>query len=215
MHTIADEASPAGPIIVLGQEILELIHSLNAILACVNTQQDQFRDRDFDTRIKERPTKSDLNNITKTITELMKQHQVSPRENPFSYLWIANCVLYSVVLVFFLSKGWKKQRSGTPRGLNKQQRWKREYERRAAEVRKKISIAQVELERLKKNRKIPKKGKGNSAILEWNTRVCPRQKATLRKLKRGFSRTQKQDEARVLNQQFQVDARRVYSNMHC
>ena len=39
-----------------------------------------------------------------------------------------------------------------------------------------------------------------------------KQIATLRKLKRGFPRSQKQ-EVRVLNQQFQVDASRVYSNM--
>ena len=43
----------------------------------MNTQQGEFGDRDFDTRIEERPTKSDLNNINKTIAELMKQHQVS------------------------------------------------------------------------------------------------------------------------------------------
>ena len=34
------------------------------------------------------------------------------------------------------------------------------------EVRKKISIAQAELERIKENRKITKKGKRNRAVLE-------------------------------------------------
>lgn len=96
------------------------------ILACVNTQQGKFGNQDFDTHIKERPT---LNNVNKTITELMKQHQVSPREYPFSYLWVANCVLCNVVLAFLLNEGWKKQCSGTSHGLNKQQRWKREYEK--------------------------------------------------------------------------------------
>ena len=91
----------------------------------------------------------------------MKQHQVSPREIPFSYLWIANCVFYSVVIAFLLNKGWKKQRSGTAGGARKQQKWKLEYEERVVEVRKKISIAQAELIRLKENRKITKKGKRN------------------------------------------------------
>ena len=45
--------------------------------------------------MKERPTKSDLNNINEKITGLMKQHKV-----------------------FLLNKGWKKQRSGTSRGIN-------------------------------------------------------------------------------------------------
>ena len=64
-----------------------------------------------------------------------------------------NCVLYSVVVAFLLNKGWKKQRSGTPAGgTSKQQEWKRVYEKRVVEVRKKISIAQAELERIKENR---------------------------------------------------------------
>ena len=97
----------------------------------------------------------------------MKQNQASPGEYPFSYLWIANCVLYSVVVAFLLNKGCKKQRSGTPAGsASKQQKWKRVYEERVVEVRKKISIAQAELERIKENRKITKTGKRNCAVLE-------------------------------------------------
>ena len=52
----------------------------------------------------------------------MEQHQVSPRENPFSYLWIANCVLYLAVMAFLLNKGWRKQRRGTFGGVRKQQK---------------------------------------------------------------------------------------------
>ena len=90
----------------------------------------------------------------------MKQNQASPGENPFSYLWIANCVLYSVVVAFLLNKGWKKQRNGTSAGgASKQQKWKRVYEKRVVEVKKKISIAQAELERIKENRKITTKKK--------------------------------------------------------
>ena len=40
-----------------------------------------------------------------------------------------------------------------------------------------------------------------------------KQKSILKRLKRGFSRSKKQEEARVLNQQFQTDASRVYANM--
>ncbi|KAK2547706.1 hypothetical protein P5673_032270 [Acropora cervicornis] len=40
-----------------------------------------------------------------------------------------------------------------------------------------------------------------------------KQKAILRKLKRGFSRSQKNEEARILNQQFQADTSKVYANM--
>ena len=40
-----------------------------------------------------------------------------------------------------------------------------------------------------------------------------KQKSILRKLKRGIFRHQKQEEARVLTQQFQTGASRVYADM--
>ena len=114
-------------------------------------------------------------------------------------------------MAFLLNKGWKKQRSGTSGGTRKQQKWKREYEERMLEVRKKISIAEAELTHLKENRKITKKEKRNWAILEQECKglfavklvsYMEKQKSVLRRLKRGFSRSKKQEEARVLNQQF-------------
>ena len=152
----ASSTRPAG---VLTQQIRVLLDSSNVIFARVNTQQCELGEREFDTRIKERPTKCDLNNINLTIIKLMEQHKVSPGENALSYLWITNFVLYSVVMAFLLNKGWKKQRSGTSGGARKQQKWKREYEELVLEVRKKISIAEAELMRLKKNRKIKRKKK--------------------------------------------------------
>ena len=75
---------------------------------------------------------------------------------------------------------------------------------------------------IKENRKITKKGKRNRAVLEKECKglsaaklvsFMKKQKAILRKLKRGFSRSQKNEEARVLNQQFQADTSKVYANM--
>lgn len=108
LHTVTVGAIPTRPAGVLNQQTCDLLDSSNVIFARVNTQQGEFGEREIDTRIKERPTKSDLNNINLSIIKLMEQHQVSPRENPFSYLWIANCVLYSVVMEFLLNKDWKK-----------------------------------------------------------------------------------------------------------
>ena len=193
LHTVTVGAIPMRPAGVLNQQTCDLLDSSNVIFARVNTQQGEFGEREIDTRIKERPTKGDLNNINLIIIKLMEQHQVSPRENPFSYLWIANCVLYSVVMAFLLNKGWKKQRSGTSGGARKQHKWKREYEKRVLEVRKKISIAEAELMRLKENRKITKKGKRNRAILEQECKglsavklvsYMEKQNSILRKLER-------------------------------
>lgn len=80
------------------------------IFALSNTQQGEVVEQEFDTRITARPTKRDLNDINLATMELMEQHQVSSKENPFSYLWVANRVLYSVVMAFLVNKGWKKQR---------------------------------------------------------------------------------------------------------
>ena len=59
-----------------------------------------YSNRAIDTRIKQRPTQSDLKTINKVINGLVEQNKVAPGENPFAYLWLANCVLYSVVVTF-------------------------------------------------------------------------------------------------------------------
>ena len=153
----------------------------------------------------------------------MKQQNVFPTDNPFSYLWNANCVLYSVVIAFLLNKGWKRLGPKRPWGCDsKQHMRKRVYQERASELRKKISIAKVEVERLKENRKLTKRAKRNREILRAECRTISvsslvgymeRQKSLLRKLKKGFVRGKRQEEARMINWQFKVDASRVYADM--
>ena len=41
----------------------------------------------------------------------MERYDVTPTQNPFGFLWLANYVLYSVVCAFLLMKGWKKGNS--------------------------------------------------------------------------------------------------------
>lgn len=86
-----------------------MLESSTNILGQINTHRGEYHNREFDTRIKENPTKGDIENINQAMKELMKKQDVFPVDNPFSYLWIANCVLYSVVVAFLLHKGWKKQ----------------------------------------------------------------------------------------------------------
>ena len=97
----------------------------------------------------------------------MQQHQVSPRQNPFSYLWIANCVLYSVAMAFLLNKGWKKQPSETSGGARKQHKRKREYEERVLQVRKQKIFGEVDAFKEKQeNNKKKENRKRNRVILE-------------------------------------------------
>ena len=37
----------------------------------------------------------------------MKQNVINPLENPFSYLLLENCVIYSIVVAFLLLKCWE------------------------------------------------------------------------------------------------------------
>ena len=151
----------------------------------------------------------DLENINKVIMELMKQCRVSPTDNPFSYLWIANCVLYSVVTAFLLHKGWKKQGSNNSSvHKRKRSKWQIIYEGKAGSIRKRISIAKAETDRLKENRKVTKRGKRNREILQKECKVLSiaslvnymeRQKCELRKLKKAFGRKKKNEEARFID----------------
>ena len=64
-----------------------------------------------DTKIKEKPTNRDIKNINKAIENVMEKNKVSEIDQPFVYLWMANCILYAVVVAFLLAKNWKKNRN--------------------------------------------------------------------------------------------------------
>ena len=88
----------------------DLIESANKELLSINQTQGDFSTWGIDTRIKERPANHDIQNINRCITALTKRESVSAKNRPFDFLWIASCVLYAVVIAFFLfSKRWKKR----------------------------------------------------------------------------------------------------------
>ena len=107
-------------------------------------------------------------------------------------------------------------------GDNSKPKWKRLYEEKIGVVRKKISMAKAELERLNKNRKLTMRGKRNRVIFKRECKSISlaelvsykeKQKSAVRKMKKGFCKRKKQEEARLVNRQFYQDARRVYANM--
>ena len=90
------------------------------------------------------------------------------------------------------------------------------------DLRKMITIAKAELERLRENRKLTTKGWKNRRLymLLEECRVVSsaelvnymeKKKSQLRKLKGNCIKEKKQDEARSLNRQFKQDARSVYA----
>ena len=85
---------------VLNENARDLLESSAQILVSIKSNPGDLTNREIDTRTKKRPTGEDIENIDKVIDELMKQNMINPSENPFSYLWLANCVIYSVVVAF-------------------------------------------------------------------------------------------------------------------
>ena len=120
-------------------------------------------------------------------------------------------------------KGWKKQRNDISNTISKIEKEKRVYEEKVKSVRRSISIAKAELERIKENRKITRKGRKNRKELAEECKTISsstlvnfmeKQITRLRKLKKSFLRLKKEKEARELNKQFEMDIGKVYETFN-
>lgn len=90
-------------------ETAELIQLTFPILASVTQVSGEFKERCYDTRTKRKPNNKDIANVNAAVREIIKQRSVpDPVENPFGFLWLVNCIVYSVIIAFYISKGWKK-----------------------------------------------------------------------------------------------------------
>ena len=87
------------------QERFSLLEPASRIMEAISTNPVDYSQRDIDTRTKETPSTKHLEEINQAIKLLMERYEVT--QNPFGFLWLASCVLYSVVCAFFLMKGWK------------------------------------------------------------------------------------------------------------
>ena len=136
-----------------------------------------------------------------------------------------NCILYAVIVAFLFYKKWKKpaETKGQKERKTQSQKMKDAYIAKVTELRRKISIAKAELERIKANKKMSKKGKKNRAMLENDcgkvssvplVTYMEKKKSDLGKLKRCHYRKQKQEESKVLNGLFQADPGSVYSSFN-
>lgn len=94
-------------------EVKNIFQAAKLVFASVTADPGDFSNRLLDSRTKERPTNQDIININAAIEQLMKQNDVNnalyPAQNPFVFIWLANCVINSVVVAFLVLKGWKKK----------------------------------------------------------------------------------------------------------
>ena len=162
--------------------------------------------------------------MNKAIENVMEKNKVSELDQPFVYLWMANCILYAVVVTFLLAKNWKKNGNSQAkgRGKNKEIKRRENYDTHVKELRRKISIAKAEMERIQENRKITKKGKKNRLELQKECQIISaaslvnymeKKKFDLRKLKKAYWRREKQEKSRGLNRKFELDPGRVYAGI--
>ena len=100
-----------------------------------------FDNRSSDRRTRKRPTIGNITNSNRAIDVLMKENNGSsnifdPAQDPFVCLWLANCVLYSVVIALFVIKGWRKKRDLRPGKTKSEEKEKELYETRVGAIRK-------------------------------------------------------------------------------
>ena len=217
---------PEGDEILLTNEVTTVLEGAAPRFTLISQTIGDFTMREVDTRVKQRPTQADINNINLVVSEIVnreqQQHSINPNRKPFEYLWMINCILYAVIVAFLFYKKWKKpaETKGQKERKTQSQKMKDAYIAKATELRRKISIAKAELERIKANKKMSKKGKKNRAMLENDcgkvtlVTYMEKKKSDVRKLKRCHYRKQKQEESKVLNGLFQADPGSVYSSFN-
>ena len=77
----------------------------------IHSKIDNNNNNNLESRTKKIRKNQDIININAAIEQLMKQNDVNsapePARKPFVFLWLANCVMYSVVVAFLVMKGWE------------------------------------------------------------------------------------------------------------
>ena len=142
------------------QEANELIDLASPLYELIVADPGDFSNRLIDTRTKEQPTRADIQNINDACGRLLGSNTTgNPHNVPFRHLWVIDCILYAVVAAFLVYKGWKKERSGNSRVVAEKD--KDVLGKQVKEIRRKLSIAKAELDRIKKNDRITRKGRRN------------------------------------------------------
>ena len=79
--------------------------------------------------------------------------------------------MYAVEAAFFIEKGWTRKNTSQTGKDKEEDKQKGMYEGQAGEIRKNVTIAKAEIERVKSNRKITGKRRRNPAKLLESCKV--------------------------------------------
>ena len=99
---------PEGDEILLTNEVTTVLEGAASRFTLISQTIGDFTMREVDTRVKQRPTHADINNINLVVSEIVnreqQQHSINPNRKPFQYLWMINCILYAVIVAFCSTK---------------------------------------------------------------------------------------------------------------
>ena len=99
MHTRGLQ-SPEGDEILLTKEVTTVLEDAAPRFTLISQTIGDFTMREVDTRVKQRPTQADINNINLVVSEIVnreqQQHSINSNRKPFKHLWMINCILLSL-----------------------------------------------------------------------------------------------------------------------
>ena len=122
--------------------------------------------RMYSTKTKKLPTQEEVEEIDEVCGKMILDKRVISHSNPWSALWILNCIVYPAVIGWIIVSGIKPLRTDITRmdnrrGTWKQPKWLIELDEEILQLRRLISQCCAERERLWYNRRLTRKSKRN------------------------------------------------------
>ena len=181
--------------------------------------------RVYSTKTKKLPTQEEVEEIDKVCEKMILDKCVISHSNPWSALWILNCMVYSAVIGWIILSGIKPLRTDITcmdnrRGTWKQSKWLIELDEEILQLRRLISQCCAERERLWYGRRLTRKSKRNRKKIYEEcgpisirslTNTIEKNKAKLKKLSAKRKRKLKKQSSQIWNEKFFDDQKKVYT----
>ena len=179
----------------------------------------------YSTKTKKLPTQKEVEEIDKVCEKMIPDKRVGSHSNPWSALWILNCIVYSAVIGWIIISGIKPLRTDITRmdnrrGTWKQPKWLIELDDEILQLRRPISQCCAERERLWYSRRLTRKSKRNRKKIYEEcgpisvrslTNTIEKNKAKLKKLSAKRKRKLKKQSSQIWNEKFFDDQKKVYT----
>ena len=181
--------------------------------------------RMYSTKTKKLPTQKEVEEIDKLCGKMILDKRLISHSNPWSALWILNCIVYSAVIGWIIVSGIKPLRTDITRmdnrrGTWKQPKWLIELDEEILQLRRLISQCCAERERLWYNRRLTRKSKRSRRKIYEEcgpisvrslTNTIEKNKAKFKKLSAKRKRKLKKQSSQIWNEKFFDDQKKVFT----